>query len=280
MHARVLDAGLASRETAACQQHSECEARARGPRASSSRRVRSTRSTRRLRGDFAPGAGAVSVRRPAGWPRCGVAWRRVRGAGGGAPHCETRVASGQVSAGGDAAPTGVSAPRRGGPRGGGRAGAAAAGGARQRGRAAGGGRRPDAADRRHELDCLARRGPPRAPHCDFAEPRELERPPPRAPRRDSAAGSPEIGLRRGNSPVRAVGGVRRVSRTTGHTAGPIGGPTGGPTTRRASGRTTGPTDGHTTGGHPWGRAAAPAAAYRAAAGGAGEAPIEDHAGRS
>jgi len=125
--------------------------------------------------------------------------------------------------------------RRGGPHGGARAGAAAAGGGRRR---------------RHELGCLARRGSV-APRRDFAELRELECLPPRAPRRDSGACSPEIGLRRGNSSVRAMGGGRPISRTMGHmtgrptgpTNGHIGGPTTGPTGARTTGRASGPTTG-------------------------------------
>ena len=81
---------------------------------------------------------------------------------------------------------------------------------------------------------------------------ELECPPPRAPRRDFATCPPEIGARRGNSPVQAVSGGRPVSLTTSRTTGRIGGPT--------TGRAGGPTTGRTHDGRRWGRTAALAAA--------------------
>jgi hypothetical protein len=144
---------------------------ARGHRGS--RRVRSTRSTHRLRGDFAPAsrcgvqatpgrvaaaprgaASAVAGRRRSAPPNAGGQRgrrRRRRGANGGV--------GGDGDAGHAAAP--------GGPRGAGRAAAAAAGrraatrpcGGRWAPPRRAGGHRPDAADRRHELGCPARRDP-------------------------------------------------------------------------------------------------------------------------
>lgn len=264
--------------------------------------MRSTRSTRGSRGDFAPGAGVVPGRCPArgrlqrgleprprrrvrATERGGGQWvavsgrrRGVNGCGGGSgeaghtpaagqPRASRQRAAARRGAGADAA-----APRHGGPP-----------------QAAAPARTPPIA----AMNSVVRRvAVPAAPASDFAEPGELECPPPRAPRRDSAAFPPEIGLRRSNPPVRAVGDGRPISRTMGHTpshtTGPMTGPTMGPigarTTGRASGRTTSPTGDRTTvrteDGHPWGSTATPVAAFCAAAGGSGEPPIESHAGRS
>jgi hypothetical protein len=104
----------------------------------------------------------VSGRRPAAWPPRRGAWRRVRGGRSAALRAAERGVSGGVG-GGDArhtaAPGGATRRRPGGRRRGGRAGGDAGGRRAAGAAAAGAGRRRDAADRRLELGCPARRDP-------------------------------------------------------------------------------------------------------------------------
>ena len=189
-----------------------------------------------------------------------------------------RGANGGVVGGGDAGHTAAGGPRGGGRAGGDTGGQRAAGGQR---RAAGAAWPPRIAAMTSVVRRVATSAAPasrlrRAPRTRLlAAPRSASRLR-RLSTRDRAPAR--------HSPVRAVGGGWPVSRTTGRMAGRTAGPIGARTTGHTGGHTTGPmggrTTGRTAGGHPWGRTAAPAATYTAAAGGAGEPPIEGHASRS